>query len=265
VLADFGVARALADARTGARLTATGVAVGTPGYMSPEQLAGDAIDARAEIYALGVVGYEMLSGKPPFEGPTAQAVLTAHLTTPPLPLTEVRPEVPPQVSNAISRALSKNPEERFVTALEFAEALGGSPGTGSAPRVAGASRRRAGLVVGGLVLLGAIAALALSTRGSRIPAGLLAELRTAADSGRLDQLATLLDSAGAQVTDRAVAGFVAPHAGTLRVTSEPRGAEVTIARASPLAGFASRGYRAIGSTPVSSRSCWPATASWVPW
>jgi tRNA A-37 threonylcarbamoyl transferase component Bud32 len=253
VLADFGVARALVDARTGARLTATGVAVGTPGYMSPEQLAGDAIDARAEIYALGVVGYEMLSGKPPFEGPTAQAVLTAHLTTPPLPLTEVRPEVPPQVSNAISRALSKNPEERFVTALEFAEALGGSPGTGSAPRVAGASRRRAGLVVGGLVLLGAIAALALSTRGSRIPAGLLAELRTAADSGRLDQLATLLDSAGAQVTDRAVAGFVAPHAGTLRVTSEPRGAEVTIARASPLAGFASRGYRAIGSTPVEQR------------
>ncbi len=81
VLTDFGVARALAESRSGSRLTDTGLALGTPGYMSPEQAAGERhIDARADVYALAVVGYEMLAGFPPFAGPTAQAVIAAHLT-----------------------------------------------------------------------------------------------------------------------------------------------------------------------------------------
>jgi serine/threonine-protein kinase len=82
VLTDFGVARALTKARSGGRLTDTGVSVGSPAYMSPEQAAGERnIDGRADVYALAVVGYEMLAGAPPFAGPTAQAMLAARFTT----------------------------------------------------------------------------------------------------------------------------------------------------------------------------------------
>ena len=124
VVIDFGVARALVEARAGDRLTETGLAVGTPGYMSPEQMAGDRhVDARADVYALAVVGYEMLTGKALFEGPTPQALLAAHLTATPRPLSSVRPEVPKAVSDMIARALVKNPSERLQTAAEFRDAL----------------------------------------------------------------------------------------------------------------------------------------------
>jgi serine/threonine-protein kinase len=124
VLTDFGVARALAEAQGSERLTETGLAVGTPGYMAPEQAAGERhIDARADVYALAVVGYEMLAGKAPFEGPTAQAVLAAHLTETPKSLAAVRPEVPRTVSDTIARALAKNRKERLQTAAEFRDAL----------------------------------------------------------------------------------------------------------------------------------------------
>src|SRR5437867_7279213 len=104
VLTDFGVARALAESHSGGRLTDTGLALGTPGYMSPEQAAGERhIDARADVYALAVVGYEMLAGFPPFAGPTALAVIAAHLTKAPRPLTDARPEAPPAVAHAIAQ------------------------------------------------------------------------------------------------------------------------------------------------------------------
>src|SRR2546428_831934 len=125
VLTDFGVARALAESRSGGRLTDTGLALGTPGYMSPEQAAGERhVDARADVYALAVVGYEMLAGQPPFAGPTAQAVIAAHLTATPKPLADVRPESPPAVCNAIARALAKDPNARLRTAAEFRVVLG---------------------------------------------------------------------------------------------------------------------------------------------
>jgi TolB-like protein/Flp pilus assembly protein TadD len=125
-LTDFGVARALAESRSGGRLTDTGLALGTPGYMSPEQAAGDRhIDARADVYALAVVGYEMLAGRPPFAGPTAQAVIAAHLTVTPKPLTDARPETPTAVANAITQALAKDPNARLRTAAELRDAIAG--------------------------------------------------------------------------------------------------------------------------------------------
>ena len=91
VLTDFGVARALVEARTGERLTEAGLVVGTPGYMAPEQAAGEPhVDARADVYALAVVGYELFAGAPPFTGPSAQAVFAATMTETPKALTEVR-------------------------------------------------------------------------------------------------------------------------------------------------------------------------------
>ncbi len=162
VLTDFGVARALMEARSGERLTDTGLAVGTPGYMSPEQAAGERnIDARADVYALAVVGYEMLAGKPPFEGPSAQAVLAAHLTTPARPLQELRPEIPAVVAEVIARALAKNPAERLRTAAEFREALRSRE---AEPRL----RRSVGLKVamGGILVAAAAAASLVIGRSS---------------------------------------------------------------------------------------------------
>ena len=250
VLADFGVARALVDARTGGRLTATGASVGTPGYMSPEQIAGDAIDARAEIYALAVVGYEMMTGKPPFKGPTAQAILTAHLTTPPLPLIELRPEVPAHVSRAIARALSKQPEERFLTAQEFADALGRPRPDAPALTSAAKSRRPVLWVAAGAAILAAVAWIALRPRGGSIPAPVLNDIRVAADSGRLDAIAALLDSAGVPISHRSLSDLAPRVSGSLRISSDASGAEVAIARATPLASFATRPFRTIDANPA---------------
>ena len=128
VLADFGIAAALVAQRPtegGERLTEVGTAMGTPGYMSPEQAAGETnLDARSDIYSLAVVGYEMLSGKPPFIGPTPLAVLTAHLSETPKPIETVRTDVPPSLGTALHRALAKNPDQRYQSAAEFGHALG---------------------------------------------------------------------------------------------------------------------------------------------
>jgi TolB-like protein len=158
-LTDFGVARALAGSRSGGRLTETGVAVGTPAYMSPEQAAGERhVDARADVYALAVVGYEMLAGSPPFAGPTAQSLMAAHLTGTPKPLTAVRSEVPAHVANTIAQALAKDPNARVRTAAEFRDALGTSASDRGGP---GLPAKTARLGVVAAVAVVAIAALGI--------------------------------------------------------------------------------------------------------
>ena len=153
VLADFGIARALLQARTDERLTATGLGLGTPGYMAPEQATGsEQVDARADVYALGVLGYEMLAGLPPFTGASAQAVIAAHLTSTPRPLRELRPDTPPALAITIARALAKLPDERFRSAAEFRDQLQ-SVGVSRGPR----SRTIAMLVAAGIVLFAGIA------------------------------------------------------------------------------------------------------------
>jgi len=123
VIADFGIARAVSAAGAD-RMTQAGVSVGTPTYMSPEQASGELeIDGRADIYGLGVVLYEMLSGKPPFSGQTLQALMAAVLTREATPLPE-SPDVPPELSKAVSKAMAKKPSDRFASAREFSQALG---------------------------------------------------------------------------------------------------------------------------------------------
>ncbi|HXY30239.1 MAG TPA: protein kinase [Gemmatimonadaceae bacterium] len=120
---DFGVAKALSESAQGARgegLTTMGVSLGTPGYMAPEQAAADPnVDARADIYAFGLVGYEMLVGKRPFAGRTPQETLAATLTETPPPVSELRPDVPPPLADLITRCLAKNPQDRPQSASEL--------------------------------------------------------------------------------------------------------------------------------------------------
>jgi pimeloyl-ACP methyl ester carboxylesterase len=126
-LADFGVAKAVGDAGLGASLeTTTGVAIGSPAYMSPEQVSGDSgVDHRADIYALGILAYEALSGLHPFGAASAREMMTAHLTKTPLPLDRVRPNLPPDLSETIMRCLQKRPADRWQAAGELAHRLDG--------------------------------------------------------------------------------------------------------------------------------------------
>ncbi len=125
LVADFGIALAASKAG-GSRMTETGMSLGTPFYMSPEQAMGEReITARSDVYALGVVLYEMLTGDPPFTGSTAQAVVARVLTETPRPILPQRHTIPPEVEAAVLTALEKLPADRFASAAEFAEALAG--------------------------------------------------------------------------------------------------------------------------------------------
>jgi len=159
VVADFGIARAI-SAAGGARLTETGLAVGTPAYMSPEQAAGDRdLDGRSDLYALACVLYEMLAGEPPFRGPTVEAVVRQHLTVEPRSVTQLRPAVPAEVAEALNRALAKTPADRFNPVGQFSEALGRgtlAPRDGGT-RVVPAPRSSAPVIAAlALLVLGAI-------------------------------------------------------------------------------------------------------------
>jgi len=124
VVADFGIASALATPTSGDRLTFTGMSLGTVGYMAPEQAVGERdIDARADIYALGVVGYEMLAGRPPFVGASGQEIVAAHLTHEPPRIEQFASDVPVALALAIERALAKKRDDRFETATQFRAAL----------------------------------------------------------------------------------------------------------------------------------------------
>jgi len=154
LVADFGIALA-ASKNAGARMTETGMSLGTPTYMSPEQAMGERnVDARTDVYALGCVLYEMLTGEPPFTGPTAQAIVAKVLTDEPRPVSELRRSVPPHLDAAIRTALEKLPADRFATMAEFAAAM---HATGTPPR--GPTLRRSAASVPLMLAIG-VAALA---------------------------------------------------------------------------------------------------------
>ena len=127
VLADFGVARALEHTSFGGRLTSTGLGLGTPGYMAPEQFGGETVDARADLYALGVIAFEMLAGQPLFRATTPQRLIAAHLTERPQLLRALRADVPPELSALVARLLEKEPDARPQTADEVLHALEAIP------------------------------------------------------------------------------------------------------------------------------------------
>ncbi|MEO6066686.1 MAG: protein kinase [Gemmatimonadales bacterium] len=133
LVADFGIALAASRSDGGSRMTETGMSLGTPHYMSPEQAMGEReITPRSDIYALGCVLYEMLTAEPPFVGATAQAIIARVLTEEPRSLTLQRKTIPPHVEAVVRRALEKLPADRFATAAEFGKALGDTTFHGAA-------------------------------------------------------------------------------------------------------------------------------------
>jgi len=171
VVADFGIARAIEQG--GGKVTDTGLAIGTPTYMSPEQAsASPQIDGRTDIYALGCVLYEMLAGAPPFGGTTAQQVMARHATDAAPPLSTVR-RVPPALEAAIQKALAKLPGDRWSTGKAFAEVLSGAVHATSAAHPALARTRRLGWIAAAVVLVLVVAALVWrggSPRGAAVAA-----------------------------------------------------------------------------------------------
>jgi serine/threonine-protein kinase len=161
MLADFGIARAI-DAAADIGMTATGVTLGTPAYMSPEQASGGTIDSRSDQYSLACVLYEMLAGEPPFTGRTAQSVIARRLSTPAPRIRTLRPSVSARVDDVLSKALDRTPADRFVTVGQFSDAL-----ASSAPAE---PRRRAWpwnprvLAAAAVVLLGVALSVAWMTR-----------------------------------------------------------------------------------------------------
>jgi serine/threonine-protein kinase len=141
LVADFGIARALGG-EADARLTETGLSVGTPAYMSPEQAAGDrGVDARTDVYSLGAVLYELLAGEPPYTGATIQALMVKRLTEPVPSVRGVRPSVPEAVDAAIRKAVAPVAADRFASATQFAQALAAAGGRDAGTAASGTAGR----------------------------------------------------------------------------------------------------------------------------
>lgn len=168
LVGDFGVAMAPSASTPGAteRLTDAGIAIGTADYMSPEQASGDTLDGRSDLYSLGCVLYEMLTGQPPFSGGSARVILSRRFRDPPPSVRRTRPEASATVDRAIVRALALDPEARFATVSEFARVLAGEM---VAPAVPHAWRRAWPLAVLALACLVALALLVPDHRRSLDP------------------------------------------------------------------------------------------------
>ncbi len=179
MVTDFGVAKAVSDATGREKLTTAGIALGTPAYMAPEQAAASPqIDHRADIYAVGALAYELLTGRPPFTGATPQVVLSAHVTEAPDPVTKHRQTVPVALSNLVMKCLEKKPADRWQNAEDLlgqlealaTPSLGITP-TDTRPIVATVRKERAVRLVriaGAVVVVGAVGVLLMRGDGSDI-------------------------------------------------------------------------------------------------
>ena len=245
LVADFGIALA-ASKSGGSRMTETGMSLGTPHYMSPEQAMGEReITARSDVYALGVVTYEMLTGDPPFTGSTAQAIVARMMTEAPRPLVVQRHTIPAPVEAAVLTALEKLPADRFATAAEFGAALQRAPegarpeatrpmrsvAAPSAPR--GARRAARLAAVPALILLGALGGFLLSrakSRSAALPMTFGHTIRVTWDPG-LEILPAISPDgksvAYAQGTTSRMQIFVRPVAGgrSIRLTDDTAGVQ----------------------------------------
>ncbi len=235
VVTDFGIAKALSASKTqapGGTLTVVGTSLGTPAYMAPEQAVGDEVDARADIYAWGIMAYEMLTGAHPFAGKqTAQQYITAHLAEAPKPLGEMRTDMHPDFAALVTKTLEKDPAKRFSSATDLLAALNRIVMTGattpsqivSQPRrtrsalIPGKAQRIIAVAVLVAVVLGGIGAFAARQRASsgsesaatprRVFVG---EFRNRSSDPSLNNVAALLqDGISRRLTETSVAELLA--------------------------------------------------------
>jgi serine/threonine-protein kinase len=234
LVADFGIARALGGGAAEERLTATGLAIGTPAYMSPEQATGgQEVDARSDVYALGCVLYEMLAGEPPFTGPNPQAIMMRSLSESPRPLRQARETVPAAVEQVVLTALAKAPADRYPTAVQFARAL--APEELTPLSLPAATRPTPAVAAGAGGFLGRRPMFAVLVLGIAIGSGILFAWRSrhpAEDAGAARMLAVLpFENLGPADEDYFVDGITDEIRGrltalpALRVTSRSSSAQ----------------------------------------
>ena len=259
---DFGIARrtALPDQATraatlGSGLTALGVVVGTPGYMAPEQISGHPGGPPSDVFALGAVLFQMLTGKGPFAGASTWAVMDATMHAEPPSLALLKPETPPLVAQIVARALAKDPAARFASGREMHQALVEVPAGLEAATAARSGRGRAAWITAAVVVLaiGAAALLWVRSREARlrwVRDEAIPEIRRLADAGDPTAAYRLAHRALAALPDDPQLQAAWDAATTdIPVTSAPAGAEVSI-RA--LSGK-DDGWIAIGTTPLTAR------------
>ena len=253
LVVDFGVAKAMSGAREDGPLTATGMSIGTPAYMAPEQAAGDpGADHRADIYALGVLGYEMLAGRTPFTG-TPQSVLAAQITMPPPPLDVVMPGTPPALARVVMRCLEKEPAARYPTSEALRADLQAlaTPSVGAMPAVAPARSRRAWLAGAAAVVAVAVLIVSLGVRDRRarwVHATAVPAIQALAERGRMDSAYALASRAEQSAPgDSVLARLWARISQRRTFRTEPAGA--TVWRA-PLTDTTR--WEQLGATPLDS-------------
>ena len=252
VVADFGIARAITTAG-GDQLTGTGLAIGTPVYMSPEQSAGSGeIDGRSDLYSLACVLYEMLTGEPPFTGKTLQEIIVRRFTEDAPQLEWREGETPEELPATLAKALAPEPGDRFGSAGEFAGLLG-LPAT--APMRRRMTRRSWGLIAVAAVVIGGVTGLVLWRRSAtEMVRAVVAELAPAVQDGNLNEVYERLHAAGIGLSDRRVADLAGRVAGTLSITTEPPGAGVRLTRVEPIEGFSDREPVVLGRAPVAEQA-----------
>jgi len=253
---DFGVAKLLGETA----MTQTGSTVGTVGYMAPEQARGDAVDERADVWALGVILYEMLAGRRAFTGDNHYVVLKNILETEPVPLEEIRPDVPADVRAIVARALKKNVADRYRTAADFARDVGDTHAQLTQTHVpvaaaaSGPSRRRMALAAAALVAVAVIGTAAWGMRRAERQRWAREEALPAvaafADARQFNKAAALAREAERLVPgDPRLKDLWDRIAGSVSIETTPAGATVSI---QPYASSGSD-WQTLGTTPMPSQ------------
>jgi hypothetical protein len=236
VVTDFGVAKAISAALPSVGMTTSGMAIGTPAYMAPEQLAGDpAADHRVDIYAVGLLGYELLAGEAPFKASSPQETMAAQLTRAPEPISKRRPDAPPALAALLTRCLAKNPADRPQTANEIVSLLDSLEISSGAMMPQRAFTPRRVWILGGLVTAAAVSAIALWPRQDVLPPAIVADSTPAAATApaaltRDDSLA--IAAAIQQKIGEQQATVTAKAESAVTQPAQARGGERTVAVAS---------------------------------
>ena len=251
---DFGIAKALTEAAGNTQVTTAGVSIGTPAYMAPEQCAAEPnVDHRADLYSLGVLAYEMLTGRPPFTGPTAQAILASHLVDVPIPLQRLRSDVPGPLADLVMRCLEKKPSDRWQSAGDLLAQLE-TPTTpsGMAPAISPRRRWRTIAIAGAVVILTGAGIVSSQRRAARVRDAreqLLPRIQRLADSGETEAAFRLAREASAAIPDDPGLRRVWPRVAVpVTIRTEPPGA--TLYRRA----YAARDttWQLVGLTPLDS-------------